>query len=248
MQIAHARAHKALKSSFRCKSLPFISFYPLFYSFLEVVWCLFVSFYFPTLVSASTQLRKRFRSGRRSWWSPSARQRSSAPGHNVQRWPTCLKLRRATINRRATTWKHVKMSPLAAFASFPLTMCFDSVLLKLLYLFLEWTQALQACRREQGQSLLTCWRAVFMSTKEFVGLVCGCSSTIRVKTWNIFWALRCWQSLMSLVEHFECTLPCTSLLNHQHNIFASVSLRPFSSSELDFLACWKRCCSGLTFA
>lgn len=33
---------------------------------------------FPALASASTQLRKRFRSGRRSWWSPSARLRSSA--------------------------------------------------------------------------------------------------------------------------------------------------------------------------
>ena len=168
----HIRHLNHLSGASPYRLYPFILFSILFskstHPLPHVVWCLFVSFYFPTLASASTQLRKRFRSGRRSWWSPSARQRSSAPpSHNVQRWPTCLKLfRRATINRRATTWKHVKMSPLAAFASFPLTTCFDSVLLKLLYLFLEWTQALQTCRREQGQSLLTCWRVVFMSCQQ----------------------------------------------------------------------------------
>lgn len=45
-----------------------------------------------------------------------------------------------------------------------------------------------------------CWQAVFMSTKEFVGLVCGCFS-VCVKTCNTFWVLG-WQSL-SFVEHFE---------------------------------------------
>lgn len=75
MQIAHARAYKELKWSL-ITYVQVLTFHPLFYSFLEVNTSFDVDW--PTLASASTQLRKRFRSGRRSWWSPSARQRSSA--------------------------------------------------------------------------------------------------------------------------------------------------------------------------
>lgn len=116
MQIAHARAYKELKWSL-ITYVQVLTFHPLFYSFLEVNTSFDVDW--PTLASASTQLRKRFRSGRRSWWSPSARQRSSAQTFGKNR----LKL-----------GFHVLV-----LHSFDLCMTCDSVLLKLLYLFLEWT-------------------------------------------------------------------------------------------------------------
>ena len=151
MQIAHARAHKELKWSFityvQVLTFHILSSSVLFFSRrFSTSFDVDSSIDFPTLASASTQLRKRFRSGRRSsrTESPSARQRSSAPQIFDQ--------------------KSLKLFPRAGFFAFlwPVTPSSWSSCTSF------WSE-LRRCKPAEVNKVKACWcwQAVFVSTKEF---------------------------------------------------------------------------------
>ena len=164
MQIAHARAHKELKWSL-ITYVQVLTFHPFFYSFLEVNtsfdidWFHHLGFGFHTVAQAIPQ------------WS--------------QIVPHGISFRTAALlSPTKTCQKLLKLFPRAAFAFlWPVTPSSWSSCTSF------WSE-LRRCKPAEVNKVKACWcwQAVFVSTKEFVGLVCGCFS-ICVKTRNTFWVL-----------------------------------------------------------
>lgn len=155
-----------------CKSLPFILCSILFSKSTHPL----ISIDFTTLASASTQLRKRFRSGRRSWWSPSARQRSSGPQRRAK---NRLKLGFHVLVSFAFLWP-VTPSSWSSCTSF-------------------WSELRRCKPAEVNKVKAWCWQAVFMSTKEFRW---PCLWMFLNLCQDLQHIVLGWQSL-SFVEHFE---------------------------------------------
>lgn len=153
-----------------CKSLPFILCSILFSKSTHPL----ISIDFTTLASASTQLRKRFRSGRRSWWSPSARQRSSGRASPAKTFGQ---------NR----WSSFHVPPLHSFDLWlrPLEALVPLFGVNLGVANLpRWTRS----KPVDVDKPFSCQQ------KNFVGLVCGCFS-ICVKTCNTL----CWDGRACLL-------------------------------------------------
>ena len=174
MQIAHARAYKELKWSL-ITYVQVLTFHPLFYSFLEVN---------TSLMSIDPP------------WLRLPHSCASDP-----QWSQILMISFRTA---------ALLSPTKTFGKNRLKLGFHVLPLHFLWPVTpsSWSSCtsfwseLRRCKPAKVNNVKACWcwQAVFMSTKEFVGLVCGCFS-VCVKTCNTFWVLG-WQSL-SFVEHFE---------------------------------------------